>query len=240
MNSFSFLKRKTQSTSTSDNDLTSAKFRILNEKLYTMSSKDAFDYFTANTDDFETYHKGFATQVQKWPMNPNDLIIKSLKQKKYKTKVIADIGCGEGKLGQTLLPLGYTVYSYDLVSMHPHVVCADMKNLPLDNHCVDVAVFCLSLMNKNFVPFVVEANRILKMKGRLVVAEITSRIVDKKEFVNVCEKVGFKLIKDVDLKGFFVVMTFKKIKEKNNNKNIMLMNKDDTYDILKPCLYKKR
>ena len=44
-----------------------------------------------------------------------------------------------------------------------------------------------------------------------------SRIVDKKEFVNVFEKVGFKLIKDVDLKGFFVVMTFKKIKEKVPN-----------------------
>ena len=55
------------------------------------------------------------------------------------------------------------------------------------------------------------------------------------------EKVGFKLIKDVDLKGFFVVMTFKKIKDKKpNDVSKMLMNREDTYDILKPCMYKKR
>ena len=47
-----FLSKKTKpSNSISnriDNDLTGAKFRILNEKLYTMSSKDAFEFFDDN------------------------------------------------------------------------------------------------------------------------------------------------------------------------------------------------
>lgn len=33
-------------------DLTGAKFRILNEQLYTMNSEDAFEYFQDNEDDY--------------------------------------------------------------------------------------------------------------------------------------------------------------------------------------------
>ncbi len=35
------------------NNLLSSKFRILNEKLYTTSSKEAFDYFSSNPEDYE-------------------------------------------------------------------------------------------------------------------------------------------------------------------------------------------
>ena len=76
-----FLSKKTKPSNSIlnriDNDLTGAKFRILNEKLYTMSSKDAFEFFDDNKEDFEIYHKGFSSQVSKWPANPNDLIIRS-------------------------------------------------------------------------------------------------------------------------------------------------------------------
>jgi hypothetical protein len=34
-------------------NLLGAKFRILNEKLYTTSSEEAFDYFNNNPEDFE-------------------------------------------------------------------------------------------------------------------------------------------------------------------------------------------
>ena len=50
--------------------------------------------------------------------------------------------------------------------MHLHIVCVDMKELTLKTNCLDVAVFCLNLMNKSFVLFTVD----LKMKARLVVA----------------------------------------------------------------------
>ena len=42
---------------------------------------DIKEDFTENEEDFEVYHQGFAEQVSKWPKNPNDLILKSLKQK---------------------------------------------------------------------------------------------------------------------------------------------------------------
>ncbi|KFM78858.1 Ribosomal RNA-processing protein 8, partial [Stegodyphus mimosarum] len=58
--------------------LNAAKFRYLNEKLYTESGRDAYEYFQNNANEFEDYHSGYKMQVQKWPMNPVDLIIKDL------------------------------------------------------------------------------------------------------------------------------------------------------------------
>ena len=97
---------------------------------------------------------------------------------------IADIGCGEAKLAQHLIPLGYNIKSFDLVSLNDYITVADMKNLPIENGKIDLAIYCLSLMNKNFIPFIVEANRILKKEGKLLVAEISSRIVDMSKFLN--------------------------------------------------------
>ena len=220
------------------NSLEDAKFRIINEKLYKSSSDEALSYFQSNSEDFITYHKGFSLQAKKWPSNPNDLILKTLLLPKYKSMSIADIGCGEAKLAKELIPLGYNIKSFDLVAINDYVTIADMKNLPLENSTIDLAIYCLSLMNKNFIPFIVEANRILKKEGKLLVAEISSRIVDLSKFLNVFEKYGFKLIKQRNLHDYFEMLTFKKIKD------CLISVKDkeleDTYDILKPCLYKKR
>ena len=151
---------------------------------------------------------------------------------------IADIGCGEANLAKNLIPLGYTIKSFDLVSLNDYVTVADMKNLPLENSSIDLAVYCLSLMNTNFIPFIAEANRIVKKDGKILVAEISSRIVDMNKFLKVFEKYGFKLIKQRNMHDYFDIFTFKKIKDcKISQKDKEL---EDTYDILKPCLYKKR
>jgi ribosomal RNA-processing protein 8 len=43
---------------------------------------------------------------------------------------------------------------------------------------VDVGVFSLSLMGTNFPDFLLESNRVLKMHGVLMVAEVMSRFKD--------------------------------------------------------------
>lgn len=230
--------KKLKISSKLSNDLDDTKFRLLNEKLYKSSSSEALSYFQSNSEDFITYHKGFSLQAKKWPLNPNDLILKTLLLPKYKSMSIADVGCGEATLAQKLLPLNYNIKSFDLFALNNHVTVADMKNLPLENNTIDLAIYCLSLMNKNFKPFIAEANRILKNEGKLLVAEIKSRIVDEKKFLNVFEKYGFKLIKQRNLHDYFEIFTFKKEKDcVINSKDEEL---EDTYDILKPCLYKKR
>jgi 16S rRNA G1207 methylase RsmC len=54
--------------------------------------------------------------VKKWPKNPLDMIVKELKKEKYMGKIIADLGCGEGKLEIELKKHDPTknIYSYDL------------------------------------------------------------------------------------------------------------------------------
>ena len=219
-------------------NLDDTKFRILNEKLYNSSSTEALNYFQNNSEDFITYHKGFSSQAKKWPLNPNDLILKTLLLPKYKSKSIVDIGCGEATLAKNLLPLGYNIKSFDLYALNDYVTVADMKNLPLDNKSIDLAIYCLSLMNKNFIPFIVEANRILKKNAKILVGEIGSRIVEMDKFLKVFEKYGFHLIKKRNLNNYFFIFTFVK-----NNDCIIDPNdqqRENTFDILKPCLYKKR
>lgn len=203
-----------------------------------MSNEEAKEYFKDNKEDFKIYHKGFSMQCEKWPIVPNDLILKTLKLEKYKNKIIADVGCGEAKLAQNLVPLGYKIYSFDLVSLNKFVTQCDMKKLPLKNKEVDIAIFCLSLMNKNFIPFIYEANRILKIKGKLLIAEISSRIINLKNFLDVFKQLNFKLFKQKNIENYFTILTFKKISDAKINKK--LINKENTFDILKPCLYKKR
>ena len=47
---------------------------------------------------------------------------------------------------------------------------ADISNLPLKNQSTDVAVFCLALMGVNYLDFLIEAGRVLKPNGTLIIA----------------------------------------------------------------------
>lgn len=52
--------------------LASARFRHLNESLYTKPSATSLDLFKDDPSMFEDYHRGFAQQVEVWPENPVD------------------------------------------------------------------------------------------------------------------------------------------------------------------------
>ena len=193
--------------------LVSARFRHLNQTLYTEPSNKAQELFNQNPEMFEDYHAGFRQQVSVWPENPVDKFIAEIrrrgklkppkrdKQRKghsnsntpaqymmleplprtYGTCILADLGCGDGRLAQTLInsgnatTLNLKLHSYDLHASSPHVTKADISDLPLKDGSVDVAIFCLALMGTNWISFVEEANRILHWKGELWIAEIKSR-----------------------------------------------------------------
>ena len=197
--------------------LVSARFRHLNQTLYTAPSKAALDLFDQNPEMFEDYHAGFRQQVEVWPENPLDNMIATLrtrglikqahssKDKKSKgkpapetttedmtgklaplprthgTAIIADLGCGDARLSQTLKDsddtqkLQLQIHSYDLHSPSPLVTKADISALPLADGSADIAIFCLALMGTNWISFIEEAYRVLHWKGELWVAEIKSR-----------------------------------------------------------------
>ncbi|KAK0714643.1 methyltransferase-domain-containing protein [Lasiosphaeris hirsuta] len=50
--------------------LISARFRHLNETLYTRPSAEAFELFDESPEMFSEYHEGFRRQVDVWPENP--------------------------------------------------------------------------------------------------------------------------------------------------------------------------
>jgi ribosomal RNA-processing protein 8 len=222
-----------------EDKLLSSKFRILNEKLYTISSEKAYDYFQNNPEDFEIYHKGFDLQAAKWPINPLDLIIKELLKPKYKKKVIVDMGCGEARLAKTLIGQNKSieVHSFDLHKQNEFVTVCDIKNTPLEKSKADICVFCLSLMGINFDEFIKEAKRILKNNGILIVAEIVSRIVSMERFLNIFVNFGFEILKRKSIKGYFILLVFQ-LKDKEENGKIK--QKINNTEILKPCIYKKR
>jgi len=100
------------------------------------------------------------------------------------TCVMADLGCGDAKLAQTLVgkredvKVGgcfVRVHSFDLCAESELVTAADIAHLPLAAGSIDVAVFCLALMGTNWPSFIDESWRVLRDRGELWVAEIKSR-----------------------------------------------------------------
>ncbi|XP_061394368.1 ribosomal RNA-processing protein 8 [Musca vetustissima] len=209
--------------------LMGGRFRFLNEQLYTMNSKKAEQLFKSDPEAFKAYHDGYRHQVEKWPLNPLNRIIKMVK-KLPKSLEIGDFGCGEGMLAKSV---PHKVYSMDLVSCRDDIISCDMANTPLNTHALDVAVYCLSLMGTNLKDYLLEANRVLKMDGLMFVAEIQSRFDNVKDFVRKLDSFGFQLInQDVGQKVFYFFQ-FKKVRNVGKVANVPALQ-------LKPCLYRKR
>ncbi|VDK63425.1 unnamed protein product [Onchocerca ochengi] len=210
----------------------SSLFRYINEQLYTMNGSEAMELFRKDPEAFRLYHKGYQMQAKKWPCNPLHIIIQWIRSLKHDGLVIADLGCGNAIIAETLSHTA-TVHSFDLVAVNDRVTACDMSKVPLCSESVDIVVFCLSLMGTNLNEYLSEANRILKKGGFLKIAEVASRFINIKQFVHAVTKMGFvfsgKMMKDGD---YFVILEFTKAGKVAQKRPIGLE--------LKPCLYKKR
>ncbi|XP_047247104.1 ribosomal RNA-processing protein 8 isoform X2 [Girardinichthys multiradiatus] len=209
--------------------LEAARFRYINELLYSTSSGEARRMFQQDPQAFWVYHKGYTTQVQRWPANPVDAIISYI-QKKPPTLVVADFGCGDCKIASSVKN---KVHSFDLAATCELVTVCDMAKVPLGDGSVDIAVFCLSLMGTNLAEFLAEANRVLKMRGVLKIAEVASRFENVQNFISALAGLGFKMTsKDTENSHFF---SFEFVKTGNVPKIVKKFGLQ-----LKPCVYKKR
>lgn len=61
--------------------LISARFRHLNETLYTKPSAEAFGLFQDSPEMFDEYHEGFRRQVKVWPENPVDSFLSDIRSR---------------------------------------------------------------------------------------------------------------------------------------------------------------
>lgn len=210
--------------------LRSSRFRFLNETLYNNMSSESKRYFKDDPDAFVAYHEGYKQQVAHWPLNPLDVIIASIK-KMPKDYIIADFGCGEAKLADSV---PQKVHSFDLVAMNDKVTACDMAHTPLLTSGVNVIVFCLSLMGTNLADYLLEANRVLKKSGIMKIAEVESRFDNIEDFNNLVASYGFVNTWHDVSNDLFYFLDFKK------DKDIDKARKKLPAIQLKPCLYKKR
>ncbi|KAI4231892.1 MAG: hypothetical protein LQ349_005320 [Xanthoria aureola] len=225
--------------------LISARFRHLNQTLYTTPSTHASTLFSSNPEAFASYHAGFRSQVASWPSNPVEIFIEEIKTRgasggprsqkqlwrtekrkkgeqkgkpnadpksgvseapkedaaevtkldplprhfQTKTCTIIDLGCGEAHLHASLLPLAGSLnlklQSFDLApgaGPNAHLITvSDIAKLPLADGSTDVAIFCLALMGTNWIDFVVEAARVVRVGGECWVGEVRSRFAGAKD-----------------------------------------------------------
>ncbi|KAJ8906546.1 hypothetical protein NDN08_003039 [Rhodosorus marinus] len=218
--------------------LESGSFRQINERLYSVTGKDAFKFMEDDPKQFSIYHSGYREQVKKWPRNPLDDIIRMVK-KQPSYYVVADFGCGEARLATEVKQ---RVHSFDLVAVNENVTACNMRHTPLQSDSVDIAVFCLSLMGTDYPDFLTEARRILKPSGKLLIAEVLSRYTilvtklvaqkfdkgepgvlylglhhradcpkfeDKSAFLKGVERMGFLKEHERLLSDFFVIWSFR-------------------------------
>ncbi|KAJ2871463.1 25S rRNA (adenine645-N1)-methyltransferase, partial [Coemansia asiatica] len=185
--------------------LKGARFRWINETLYTTTGDKALEMVQGDPGIFEEYHQGFSSQVEKWPVNPVDIFIKQLQA--CKPLVVADMGCGEAKLAAVVGKV-HTVHSFDLVAYNSLITPCNIADVPLVDSSVDVAIFCLALMGTDFIKFIREANRILRTGGQLKIAEVVSRISDVGVFVSELELQGFELKHEDCSNKMFIMLEF--------------------------------
>ncbi|CAF1163032.1 unnamed protein product [Rotaria sp. Silwood1] len=215
-----------------------SRFRYLNEKLYTLTSKEAQQLFEKDPQSFYAYHQGYSTSMSQWPDQPLDEIIAYIR-KRSSNLVIVDMGCGDARLARTLKSTHPNIYSFDFVSLNEHVQICDIAHTPLNNNSVDIVIYCLSLMGINLTDFIHEAHRILRLRGTMKIVEIASRFENQpQKFIRKIESMGFQCSKTDSLddknqssKKYFYTFDFVKTCEQIKSKSILT---------LAPCLHKKR
>lgn len=248
--------------------LSGARFRKINEQLYTTPSSEAVKLFKQSPELFTAYHDGFRSQVESWPENPVNTLIENFKARLQKPLnapgglraekngeiVVADMGCGEAELALQLSKLKgssksrkakFKVHSFDLHKYNDRITVADISNVPLPDDSCDVVVFCLALMGTNLEDFIKEGIRILKPHGELWIAEIKSRFdqvnnkTDVDRFVNKLKSMGLHHKQTDDSNKMFVRFEFVNLP---SNKKLKFVTQDDEENtpLLKPCIYKKR
>src|SRR5919201_2037286 len=86
------------------------------------------------------------------------------------SSIILKISC----LSYYELPLTGTQRDYRAI--YYKVVAYEIKKVPLADEALDVAVFSLSLMGKNWLEYIKEAKRCLVTNGILIIAETTKSL----------------------------------------------------------------
>jgi SAM-dependent methyltransferase len=139
--------------------------------------------------------------------DPLDVIISRLKIMSPRLR-IGDFGCGTAKIMEELG--SERVKSFDHVAINDKVIAGDIKSVSkyVNDNSLDVIVFSLSLMGKNWLDYIIEAKRCLSPRGSLFIAVTTKELDEGRRLHSlptVLKDNGF-IIDTIEERGDFTFM----------------------------------
>ena len=175
-------------------------FTKLNNKINNENSDTTHQRMLKDPREWEEYHRQYREARRSWAIVPYEEIIKRIRQLSPRL-IIGDFGCGEAKI---LEAFGDNrVCSFDHVAINNKVKACNMKSVPLPVEAIDIAVFSLSLMGRNWEQYIAEAKRCLATNGYLLIAETTKAIKGRlSKIKQVIEKQGFDIYNDEERGDF--------------------------------------
>ena len=184
----------------------------IHQKANTSTSFHMNEYFTSNPNKWKEYHKIREENKKNWVEDPLDVIAEKLN--KNTNQIIADLGCGMNQLKDKVK--GFSKwYSFDHYSEDDTVIKADISNLKeyLCDNTIDSAVFCMSLWGTNYMDYIKEAYRYMKIGGIMYIVEPKDK-VNQAELIGGATQFGFEIISiDIERNGK-TYLEFKKKKVK--------------------------
>ncbi|NJK51740.1 MAG: DEAD/DEAH box helicase family protein [Leptolyngbyaceae cyanobacterium SU_3_3] len=181
-------------------------FSRMNARWSNSYSHTTYERLQGNPEEWMQYHTLYQEARKPWSLIPYEEAIKWLQ--KRSDLVVADFGCGEALIAKALVGK-HTVHSFDFIAIDNSVIECDMARVPLEDSCLDVAMFNLSLMGLNVADYIREASRTLKLDGQLWIYEVTSRIKDLQGFVRGLETAGFRIIENTEVWKFRYIRAIK-------------------------------
>lgn len=125
-----------------------------------------------NNEEWLEYHRQYREARITWTIVPFEHWISRIKQLSPRLE-IGDFGCGEAKIQEEF---SNRVHSFDHVAINEDVTACDVSSIPLDGGSLDVVIFSLSLMGKNWNDYIKEAYRCLATNGFVFISETTNAI----------------------------------------------------------------
>ncbi|MDH3203552.1 MAG: DEAD/DEAH box helicase family protein [Nitrosopumilus sp.] len=176
-------------------------FSKQNQKINTEKSSTTHQRMLKNPEEWHEYHRNYREERETWRIIPFDEWIKRIKKLSDRF-LIGDFGCGEAKIAETI---GSRVINFDHVSIDSNVISCDMSDVSehVKKGGLDVALFSLSLMGKNWEDYLKEASRCLNENGYLFISETTNSLTKRLETLrDEIKKLGFEIYKDDEIGNF--------------------------------------
>jgi ribosomal RNA-processing protein 8 len=157
-----------------------SKLSELHKQYKTLNSNNLHKLFNNKPELWEEYHeiaeqneKGFVEQDEV----PFKRIIRYLENMKIgRKKYIVDLGCGKARVSKYFKDNElFKFYNYDHYNCNDNVISCDIKEVPLEDNTINIAILCLSMWGSNCKDYIKETSRILEDNGILLIIEPMKR-----------------------------------------------------------------